>query len=258
MNFITYKQLVDDSKSFARRLPRIDAVVGIPRSGLLPATIISEELNIKLGTITRNGVDFLDGGIRDVGGSIDTVMVVDDSYDTGDTFDRVRSRIKQFSMAFNVVYGAIYSTTDQISCEKIIHQPRMFEWNFMNHGLLEKSCVDIDGVLCADPLSEEIDYGPRYEHFLKFAKQIRFPKFVIGTIVTGRIEKYRNLTENWLEEKRIKYNKLIMMPDHGEHADFKADYYKKSDALVFIESSSHQANIIRKQTGRSVICIEEL
>lgn len=45
----------------------------------------------------------------------------------------------------------------------------------MNHGILKKACLDIDGVLCVDPTPEENDDGPRYREFLLTPNPYSFP-----------------------------------------------------------------------------------
>ena len=148
---------------------------------------------------------------------------------------------------------------------EIVEQLRLFEWNIMNHDILRKACLDMDGVLCWDPTDEQNDDGPRYLSFLRDAK----PKFLqtnrIGTIVTSRLEKYRKETEKWLEKNNIVYDNLYMMdlPDMktrqrlGNHADFKADIYGKSSAVIFIESNIVQAKKIFEITKRPVYSIKD-
>ena len=53
---------------------------------------------------------------------------------------------------------------------EIVDYPRFFQWNIMNHSILQKTCMDIDGVLCADPTPEENDDGEKYRHFLLNAR----------------------------------------------------------------------------------------
>lgn len=96
----------------------------------------------------------------------------------------------------------------------------------MHHAFLERSCIDLDGILCKDPTNDENDDGQNYRHFLINVEPLLRPSVEIGWIVTRRLEKYRKLTEEWLRKHSIKYKNLVMMnlPDKatrvalGNHA----------------------------------------
>lgn len=118
---------------------------------------------------------------------------------------------------------------------EILEQPRIFQWNFLQHGFLIHACFDIDGVLCDDPSPEQNDDGPRYRDFLLHAPLKLKPQRPVKYLVTSRLEKYRPETEQWLAEHDIPYEQLIMMDVAtaeerrrlGNHASFKAEQYRK-------------------------------
>ncbi len=147
---------------------------------------------------------------------------------------------------------------------EVVPQPRMFQWNVMHHWFLGQSCVDIDGVLCADPTNEENDDGPAYEKFLRGALPLHRPSRKIGYLVTSRLEKYRPQTEAWLARHGVQYGKLVMLdlPSKKErqrqsaHGTFKADFFRNSDAVLFIESEYDQALKIANAAGKAVLCWE--
>jgi hypothetical protein len=105
--------------------------------------------------------------------------------------------------------------------------------------------TDMDGVLCVDGKPQQPLHIP--------------PCPVV--VVTGRSEKYRTVTEDWLQSNGVAYDLLVMMPretlDLREIARYKAQVYAESDADVFVESCPEQAQIIRESTGREVICWQE-
>ena len=71
--------------------------------------------------------------------------------------------------------------------------------------------MDFDGVLCRDPTEEENDDGDKYRYFIANVEPIFKPSVEIGWIVTSRLEKYRDLTENWLKKKvKIVFLQLII------------------------------------------------
>jgi orotate phosphoribosyltransferase len=147
---------------------------------------------------------------------------------------------------------------------ELCEMPRIFEWNLMNHPHIQRSCLDIDGVLCRDPRPEEDDDGSNYERFLATVEPLIVPTVEIGWLVTCRLEKYRDLTADWLAKHGIRYKNLVMMNYStkaermaaGRHADFKAKIYTDTEAVLFVESSCRQAAEISKRTGKYVFCME--
>lgn len=275
MTYRSFSDLHEDILNWILKLPSdIELVVGIPRSGLLVANLISLHLNIPMTDLDG----FLAGRILSSGERLkidaDTylksprkVLVVDDATGGGTQMDRARQKITERSMQHEVLFGALYvATYEQLhkldySLQYLPH-PGFFEWNIFHHVLLQKACIDIDGVLCRDPENYEDDDGKIYEQFLRTVKPIQIPTRIIGWLVTCRLEKYRALTEEWLEKNSIRYEHLIMMnyPDKiskqkaGAHSSFKTNIYKKTGAELFIESSKLQAEEIARLTGKYVYC----
>jgi uncharacterized HAD superfamily protein len=145
---------------------------------------------------------------------------------------------------------------------EIVELPRAFEWNLLHRKLLERCCVDLDGILCADPTQEQNDDADNYLAFLANAELNHSPSYTIGRIVTSRLEKYRTETEAWLEKHEIRYNKLDMLdlPDaetrraRGAHAPFKARVFALDSSMVlFIESNDAQAREIARLSGKPTI-----
>jgi len=86
---INYKKLEQDSKSLAQKIEKgkYDAVYGIPAGGILPAFIISKELDIPLVSEIEEGKN---------------ILVVDDLVDSGDTILSLREEYGNFDVA--VIY----------------------------------------------------------------------------------------------------------------------------------------------------------
>jgi uncharacterized HAD superfamily protein len=82
--------------------------------------------------------------------------------------------------------------------------------------------------------------------------------------VTCRLEKYRALTEQWLQKHGVQYGQLFMMnlPSKearvasGSRASFKAQVYRTTQALLFVESSVGQARDIARLANRPVLCTD--
>lgn len=261
------------------RIPReVEVVAGVPRSGMLPATLIALHLNLPLTDV--DGLlrgKLLSCGLtkdlrvteRDLS-NIRRILVVDDSIASGNQMCAVREALVERGIAGRCIFLAVYATPTSSQLVDLhfetLPQPRLFEWNLMHHGFLRKAAVDFDGVLCKDPAPDENDDGPRYERFLRDAQPLFLPSKPVGMIVTCRLEKWRPQTEEWLAKHGVKYGKLIMLdlPSKAErqkrrvHARFKSEVYLRSEAQLFIESCPVQAVEIAKRTGKPVLCVDNM
>lgn len=275
MNYRTIADLSNLIRTNLYKIPHdIDVVVGVPRSGMLPATMIALYLNKRLSDINTF---FVGGGKTLLCGErgsmlqgqtelINKVLIVDDSVDSGNANQKVRNIIKNSELKCSCIFFAPYVTRSSKGLIDIyleeVECPRIFEWNLMHHSLLQDSCVDIDGVLNVDPPID--DDGPIYTKYIKEAPPLFVPTAKIGCLVSCRLEKYRSLTEEWLSNHNIKYDNLILLDfpnkekriQWNRHGEYKAEWYKKKKAKMFIESSVYQAQVIANITKRPVICIE--
>lgn len=250
-----------------------DLVIGVPRSGMIPAYMIGLLLNLPVLDIES----FISGVTPYVGNRLQQntkevrkVLVVDDSIKFGRQLQVIKEKISKFnSIYFN--YLTVFATSDSRLlvdyCMEIIDHPRVFQWNLLNSWIFEYSCVDIDGVLCEDPTEEENDDGEKYIHFLHNALPKYLPPCNVDILVTNRLEKYRLQTESWLRKNRVTYNHLVMLdlPDKetrvklGAHASFKSKIYQQYNrAVLFIESSKIQSESIHNLTAKNVFCVENM
>lgn len=277
MNYRSVASLNKDILVWLDQLPSdIDLVVGIPRSGLLVASLISLHRNIPLtdvqgliqGKLIQSGARYKKTNIKDFLSEPRKVLVVDDSVWSGSQMRKTKKELEQAELIHEIIFGAVYVDVGKEGIvsyfQRILASPRIFEWNYLHHGSMGSFCIDIDGVLCRDPLEKENDDGKNYEDFILNVPMRIVPKGNIGWLVTCRLEKYRSLTEQWLLKNNIKYENLIMwnLPDmesrqkSGEHGKYKAEIYIKTGASLFIESSIRQAKEIATLSGKNVICFE--
>ncbi|MBF4470580.1 MULTISPECIES: phosphoribosyltransferase family protein [Flavobacterium] len=271
-----YRNVKDLNNIILKRLsiiPRdLDLIVGVPRSGMLPANLLALYLNKPYTDIHS----FLNGHIYKAGArsqffdisEFKNILVVDDSIASGAAMVEVKESLKHLDDKFNIKYCAVYVIPGKEKMVdyffEIVPLPRYFQWNILNHTTLEKACFDIDGVLCADPLPEQNDDGEKYTDFILNAPPLFIPGSKIGTIVTSRLEKYRKETETWLAANNIKYNELVMLdlPNMearqraNNHGDHKAKAYLSKPYVLFIESEYHQAVEINRLTKKPVLCTE--
>lgn len=280
MNFVSYAQLSQDVRKWCIKIPRdFDAILGIPRSGIIPAAMLALFMNKEMGEPYRfkEAHGLFGGGLRLkkqnfsawARKDVKKVLVVDDSYRSGRTIREVKDLLCNID-GVKIEYAAVYPVSDQKNeldfYYRIVPLPRMFEWNVMHHDILKDSCCDLDGVLCIDPTGEENDDGPKYWQFIRSTPPFFLPTIKIHTIVTCRLEKYREETTSWLEKNGVKYDNLIMMNyktkkdrvREGKHGEFKAKVYLNSNCRLFIESNAEQSKFIFDFTRKPVLCVDEM
>jgi uncharacterized HAD superfamily protein/hypoxanthine phosphoribosyltransferase len=280
---LEYRSVADLDRILISNLERFaqltDLVVGIPRSGMLPAVLLALHLDVPVmdldsycrGDDPPGGARLTRRLERAKTGSFQRrrVLVLDDSVRHGTAMRLAKERIalSRPDSKDDVTYAAVYVDPDQkdqvdIWCEALPR--RVFEWNIMNHAIITASCMDIDGVLCRDPTTAENDDGVEYERFVSTVPPLHIPSYEVGWLVTSRLEKYRTLTEAWLATHAIPYRHLVMldMPSKeariaaGCHSRFKAHVYNDTGAALFIESDPRQARDIAIRCRKPVYCMK--
>lgn len=246
-----------------------DVVVGIPRSGMLPASAIALLLDRPLADIDsfcrglqmrRNHAESSSKARR--------ILLVDDSTNSGKAMAAAVATIQSARPTVAITRVAVFAKPERPGNVDLFFDlcpgPRVFQWNLWRNEKIERFAFDIDGVLCRDPTGHENDDGPRYERFLETVDPWHVPMRPVGWLVTCRLEKYRRLTEAWLERHGIRYGELVMLdlPSKAARLDaqpavrFKAEVYERTGARLFVESSHKKARGIAKVAGRPVLSIE--
>jgi uncharacterized HAD superfamily protein/hypoxanthine phosphoribosyltransferase len=273
---LQYRNVRDMNKCIVDNLHKVphdvDLIVGVPRSGMLPAMMISLYLDLPVTDVQG----LIEGRIMKGGDRMRHVpestrrkaLLVDDSIYTGLQFKQTREEVSQATLDYEVLYCCIYTRSDRVDeldvyFEVLPGDDWLFEWNKLNHGKVPTMCVDMDGVLCRDPTVEEDDDGDKYRRFLETAEPLFRPRRPLGWIVTSRLEKYRSLTETWLSRHGITYSELRMMdlPTLQDRTPWlaikhKAKAYSETASSLFVESSLGQAEQICRLSGRPVLCTQ--
>ena len=271
LNFgpINYRSVADLNSqivSMASRLPQeVEVIVGVPRSGLLAGSLLALHLNLPLtdleGFIQGR---MLAGGARLKGQALETLLhtsrtalIIDDSVATGAQFRVVRERLAAAELPHTLLYAAVYVKPGESPVDfagEAVPTPRVFEWNFMHHGQLSVACMAVEGVL-----HRELPSGEDYARFLEHAEPLHLPTKPVGWLVSRRPGRDRAPLEAWLTEHNVRCEKLVMMPagaDHTQSDQFKADTYRKTGALMFVDSTVEGAANVANLSGRPVLCIE--
>ncbi len=199
--YVSFAQLSDAIRSRLYEIPAdVDLIVGIPRSGMVPAYQIGLFLNrlvcdienfIADGTISH-------GHTRKLGIALTSlrqaqhILLVDDSIASGGSMQKALARVRESGYTGRVsTCAAIVAPSHKHSVDVsfiTMPQPRLFEWNAFHHACVENACFDLDGVLCVDPTAHDNDDGPRYEKFLANARPLFRPTLRLGHIVSARLE----------------------------------------------------------------------
>jgi uncharacterized HAD superfamily protein len=252
---------------------KLKGILGVPRSGMWPASMLALWLNLPLYTVGESGnasilsastnfggkrmADFADGTGR--------FLVVDDTVYSGSAIENIRNKIKE-----DVFYATVYvhpNKKDKIDFfARELHPPHLLEWNLFSSTYIEGALLDLDGILSPNVPYEECQNEKSYIRHIKNVRPFyhRIPKTYCKGIVTARLEKYRSITDDWLKRHGIKYEFLKMYPTEKEDARdknhvkeaaaFKSKIFAESGAKFFIESETTEAALIRDETKKLVIC----
>jgi hypoxanthine phosphoribosyltransferase/uncharacterized HAD superfamily protein len=242
----------------------IDLVVGIPRSGIAPAAFIALHLQLPyadLQTYINRQASGTSGKRIDLKAK-NRVLLVDDSINTGSSFKKSISLIKAANIEDELIKFAVwYSDKTNLSeidlCADFCPRPRVFQWNLWKHHKLGRFGTDMDGVLCRDPSKKENDKGPKLLDFYHRAEPKFLPERPVKFVITSRLEKYRDVTTDWLKRHNIQYEKLIMKTDSNiKHGLYKANIINSNNMLMYIESDPKQAKQISERVNIPVWCTD--
>lgn len=278
LRFISLRQMGRDVLDLVGKMPaNISMVCGIPRSGMIPASMLSTLLNLPLGEVSRTGeIRTLDRGVRmDVYGGRVTEgipLIVDDTIYNGYQIQQLRRQIQQ-----PVMYAVVYARPESFSLvdfyAKELPSPHLLEWNLFNGGIWNGNAsnailaggfaTDLDGILCFDCPLPDADGGPGLDAYENWMRNAR-PKWLTRSvttklIVTARLEKYRPITEQWLKKWGVRWDKLIMHPasaasQRGDVASWKSQIISESTCGLYVESDPNLARQIAERCRKPVVC----
>lgn len=278
---MNYRSIHDMNRTILNNLHKVPAdiqvVAGIPLSGMLAAlmlglhrSLVVTELDGLIGSKAMPGGTTTNSDSRNYDDYLKSkrkVLVIDDSYYRGKTLEEVKKRLNAANLRHEILYAVVYGGLRAKDIADIVFErllpPHVFEWNLSRNVILKTSCVDMDGVLCQNPMPIENDNGQRYMRFLEKAEPLWRPNRELGWIVTSRLEKYRMATEKWLKDQGIKYQHLFMMDAENQLArrrlsipEYKSAIFQSVNADLFIESSFAEASEIALLTKRNILCFE--
>lgn len=277
MNYQSYEDMADVIRRNLWKIPAdVDLIVGVPRSGMIAALMIAELLNKPCGLILNTEQMLtMSGGVRESYNTMEIpvkILVIEDVVNTGYSINKIKAALAGHHKDWEFIYAAIYvEGKDAKSLVDIYLQDNyipddpdwFYEWNILHHSKSDRCMWDIDGLLCKNP-PDDHDTAD-YEQYIRNPLPMVIPTYPVGGFVTYRLEKYRDLTEAWLQRNHIRYKQLIMFAAQDREtrnnymppAIYKARMYMNHpEYILFIESDADQALEIWDCSHKPVYCYE--
>jgi orotate phosphoribosyltransferase len=288
LEWVSNAKLMRDSARLAGMMPHdLSGVIGLPRSGMLPATEIATRLHVPLFMMTQSG-PFLSDWETSRGSQPGNGVyaVVDDTVYSGTAMSRASDLLKKLGWPFLrvAVYVTPWGASSVDLYAQVLPPPHLLEWNVPNvcgaSGVWELDDArnrvwggglawDMDGVICEEAQAPDHDEAA-YLRWLCSARPLLIPRKVMqGTeyncplIVTGRIERFREETLAWLKRYGVKCQRLVMHPassmaERDKMADvavMKGREFANSPCGIFLESERVQCEEIHRISKKPVICV---
>ena len=265
---ITVQQLNEMARKVASSLRPRSHIVAIPRSGMLPASIMATLTDGQLWQKTKDRIEPVGSGLRYDRLVEDPAMVylVDDSIWSGMAMGRAAEAIHKKWPKAHIERIALISHSDAVRKVEQFHSVynhHFFEWNYANGPFAGRIAWDMDGILCEDFTAGDVKTETKY---LKAMWQmptttIRPVKHPL-TIITARPERFRLETMKWLTASRFRVENLIMAPwtdidghDADKVARWKADEFNKllDEKTIYVESDRSLAHGIFQHIKRGTV-----
>lgn len=245
-----------------------DLIVGVPRSGLLVANIISVKLGRPLAApdMLLSGACW-HGGKKGVMPEKPRLLLVDDSIHSGGTMaaavEAVRKALPRASIETAALIAAPGSEKLVDHYFTVVKIPRLFEWNML-HVRKGSLVCDLDGVICENcPPGTDADER-LYTAWVKNARPYLIPAFEVDCVLSARLEKYRADTEAWLAAHGVRYRDLVLwdLQDRserrGKFSIYKIERIKSIKPEMVWESNAGQAEDIYRATGIPTLCVDTM
>lgn len=248
------------------QLPPIRRVVGIARSGMLPASIIATHLGCELWSIEQHSGQLLHLGtgvrMQDVELGPGSDLLIDDSAFSGRAMRACTEHLRRHGWdplrAVVIAQPDLAAGTVDFYARSTL--PHVFEWNLCHAPWVGIIAWDIDGVLCRDFTAEEDDDGDRYLAAMMSMQPTQWRSKKPLHLVTARLERYRAATLAWLEKIGQPVASLTMGPwssrddrERDDVAAWKATVMEDRGLYDLLDSSDYIARRVNELTGRQTI-----
>ncbi|MBX3444250.1 MAG: phosphoribosyltransferase [Planctomyces sp.] len=277
--FVRTDELALDTLALIPRLPPdITRVVGVARSGLIPASILAAHLHLPLATLDQQTGAIVDCGhgwrLRGAERRSGRTLIVDDTVHSGAGLANVRKITEPLGdRLFAAVYVRPQASPKPDVWSVDLIGPHYLEWNLFSSPVTPHCAFDFDGILCHDVPPDHDDDGGLYLDTIVNTPPLYLPRRTPVHIVTARLEKYRQHTLDWCAKWGVPVASLTMgtwatAQERWATPDvvpaFKAaafDRLAREGAIfggppTFVESCPDQARRIAELSGRWTLCPE--
>ena len=269
-----YRSIADMTDLIRRSLhlvpSDVDLIVGVPRSGILPAITLALLLNLRFADFDSlcegrlQGAGSTKPGTRLIANLSEArhVLVVDDSLNRGYAMREVREKLARAGVTARVSLAAIYVVPDGVEevdiAFEVLPLPRIFEWNFFHHTYLSRACISVEGVLCPVPSEAERQSATGYAAFLETAPALCRPTQTAACLLSTQPESCRPALEAWLARHGIGCERLVMLDCAGQPAaaEIKGRFYREAREMLLVEEDPAQSAAIAQIAGKPVFCTD--
>lgn len=265
VEYVSLRRLAEDVRGLAGRLPPdLAGIVGVPRSGLIPASQLACLLHLPLYALAPEGLVDVGRGYRlDAPPRDGRLCVVDDTIQTGHSIRRAKKRWRKLALPDAVWVGCYVTPAHSGEVDFVgreIRANHWMEWNWPNSTLSPHLATDFDGVICQD-LPPQTNWGSHAEYAAAIASArplYLMRRAPVPLVVTARPEAMREATQAWCARHGVQVERLEMWPGGARSqaaiAAWKAEIYGRSNLAIYVESDPVLAAKIWQHCRRPVLC----
>jgi adenine/guanine phosphoribosyltransferase-like PRPP-binding protein len=241
VDFVTIDELAVWTREFVDQLPETyDLVVGIPRSGMLVASIIATKLGRPLSTPDLFLEDrwwssrLLESPDPS---EVHSILLVDDSIDRGSSLEAAKAILARRERPTRITTAALIAHRRDASGmvdlhHRVIAHPVIFEWNLMHAKVMTRLSANLEGVL---------------------DRPGRIPSYSIDVVLASGDESNRQRAEAFLLAQGVRFGELVMMSGRD-----KVDVLEAARSDIHLEGPLEEAQRIASATGIPTISLDEM
>lgn len=211
MIYISINQMNDIIKKKLNKIPDdVDLIVANPRSGLIPATIISLVKNLPIcdiDSLSKNAI-YSCGSTKNNNfvNNVDQarkILIVEDSSYSGNSIDLIKSKIPKRLKDKCILLVLFVNENTKNKCDlyfEVINQNRIFEWNLFHHRYLNYAGIDLNVIFENDVF------------------KIKPTQTIEAIIIDDNLNKEE--IEQKLKDANINFNRVIYPGEIDQKIDF--------------------------------------
>jgi hypoxanthine phosphoribosyltransferase len=265
INFVTLDELANWTREWIRSFPTdFDVIIGIPRSGMIVASMIACRLGRPLTTpdLYCEGKWWASQLIKPT--SFRRALLVDDSVNAGMAIARARATLAQGPSNVKVTTAAVVAHRREarelvdLHYRLLLH-PTIFEWNLLHMKAMNVLSVSLEGVLC-DRLPQGVSLASEgFAHWAAETRCLQVPSYEIDFVISMRGEQLRDVTQRWLARHGVRYRELLLVDAANKDAsDRKVALLRERHPDMHFEDTRAESEKIWQATGIPTICFDEM